>query len=595
MIRTHIKTWFIAGSCVLLQPLVEANEAVALIRQQADAWRAEHRTIDLHQHIDCTPEHLARTVKIMDAVGLGLGVNLSGGTVTRGQDGGPSEFERNKHLADTLYPGRFVQYMNLDYSGWDQPDFAEQAARQIEEGHRLGAAGFKEYKRLGLYLRDGAGRLIKVDDPKLDLMWRRCGELHMPVSIHVADPKAFWLPYDERNERWRELKDHKGWWFGDTNKFPPWKTLLESLNRVITRHPETTFVCVHFANNAEELEWVDASLSRYPNMRVDLAARIPEIGRHNPDQVRRLFLKHQDQIFFGTDFQVYDRLILGSSGNEPPPSDADAEVFFAKEWRWLETRDRNWEHMTPIQGDWRISSIGLPTSVLRKVYFDNARKLLARSLPTPVVQARRLSRDLDLEGHFDDPLWQTARPVQIEQSARDGTVRPELSTAVRALWSAQCLYLAYECPFTRLTVFQPPQSARKRFDLSRDGVSLWDRDVVEAFIGTDVERPRRYAEFEVAPTNERLDLMVVNLPAKDFEWTAHFQSVVKVDTKAKVWKCELRIPLSALAETLPATGTRWRLNLLRRDCANHAALAWSTPLSPTFHVPEKFGVLEFVE
>ena len=595
MLRTDIMTWLIVGSCALQPRPAAANENVAQTRLQADAWRAEHRIIDLHQHIDCTPEHLPRAVKIMDAAGLGVVVNLSGGTVTRGKDGAPSEFEQNKRLADTLYPGRFVHYMNLDYSGWDQPDFAEQAARQIDEGHRLGAAGFKEYKRLGLFLRDGAGQLMKVDDPRLDLMWRRCGELHMPVSIHVADPKAFWLPYDNRNERWRELEDHKSWWFGDTNKFPPWKALLESLNRVIARHPETTFVCVHFANNAEELEWVDASLSRYPNMRADLAARIPEIGRHRPELVRRLFLKHQDRIFFATDFQVYDRLILGSSGNEPPPTDADAEVFFAKEWRWLETRDRNWEHMTPIQGDWKISSIGLPAAVLRKVYFDNARKLLAGALPPPVLKARRLSQNLDLEGHFDDALWQTAKPVRIEQSARDGTVRPELSATVRALWSPENLYLAYECPFTRLTVFQPPQSGRKRFDLTKDGVSLWDRDVVEAFIATDAEKPRHYAEFQVAPTNEQLDLMVVNLPEKDFEWTSHFQSVVKVDTKARMWKCEMRIPLSALSATPPAAGTHWRVNLLHRDCANHASLAWSPPLSSTFHVPEKFGVLEFVE
>src|SRR5437667_10652930 len=110
-------------------------------------------------------------------------------------------------------------------------------------------------------------------------------------------------------------------------------------------------------------------------MMVDLAARIPEIGRHDPEKVRRLFLKYQDRILVATDFQVYDRLTLGSSGQEPPPTDADAEVFFAKEWRWLETRDRNWAHMTPIQGNWTISSIGLPEMALRKIYFDNARKL----------------------------------------------------------------------------------------------------------------------------------------------------------------------------------------------------------------------------
>jgi len=572
-----------------------AEDDLQAARQAANAWRAEHRIIDLHQHVDCTTQHLARAIKIMDAVGLGLAVNLSGATVTPGKDGGPSQFERNQRLMDALYPGRFLQYLSLDYKGWDQPDFAQQAVKQIEEGRRLGAAGFKEFKRLGLGVRDGAGKLIAIDDPKLDPMWERCGELNMPVSIHVADPKAFWLPYDDQNERWKELKDHKSWWFGDNNKFPPWKELLESLNRVIARHPRTTFVCVHFANNAEEPDWVEAALDRYPNMMADLAARIPEVGRHDPERVRRLFLKHQDRILFGTDFMVYDKLILGSSGNEPPPTDADAEVFFAKEWRWLETRDQDWAHMTPIQGDWTISSIGLPTSVLRKIYFDNARKLLARSLPLPVLRARRISQDFELNAGLEHSLWQTAQAGRLDQSTRDGAARPELSTSVRALWSSKHLYLACECPFTRLTVFDPPQLDRERLDLNKEGVSLWDRDVVEAFIAADPENRGRYAEFEVAPTNERLDVMIADPRTKDFEWASQFQSLVKVDTEAKVWKCVLRIPLAALSETRPAAGTRWRFNFVRRDCANRTALAWSPTLSSTYHVPERFGTLEFVE
>ena len=560
----------------------------------AKNWRTEHRIIDLHQHIDCTPEHLARAVKIMDAAGLGIGINLSGGTVTRGKDGSPSEFETNKKITDELSPGRFIEYMNLDYANWDQPDFSAQAVKQVEEGHRLGAGGFKEFKRLGLYLRDGKGALIKVDDPKLDAMWERLGELHMPVSIHVADPKAFWLPYDEHNERWKELKDHKSWWFGDTNKFPPWKSLLESLNRVIARHPKTTFVCVHFANNAEEPDWVEAALSRYPNMMADLAARIPEIGRHDPAKIRKLFLKYQDRILFATDFQVYDRLILGSSGNEPAPTDADAEVFYAKEWRWLETRDRNWAHMTPIQGDWTISSIGLPDSVLRKVYFDNARKLLARSMPTPVLSARHISQDFELNDCLGSPLWRTAMPVRLEQASRDGTARPEVSTTVRALWSEQFLYLAFECPFTHLTVFEPA-AAGKRFNLEKEGVSLWDCDVVEAFIGSDSANPKHYAEFEVAPTNEKLDLMVVNLPEKDFGWNSQWQTATKVDERARVWICEMRIPLASLSAAKPARGTRWRANFYRADRAQHAALAWNPTLEGSFHAPERFGVVQFTE
>ena len=352
----------------------------AAVRREAAAWRAGHLLIDLHEHIDPIPEHLARAVAIQDSVGIGLAVNLSGGTVTK-NGANPSEFEQTKALTDRLYPGRFLEYVNLDYADWDKPDFSARAVKQIEEGYRLGAAGLKEYKRLGLYLRDRSGKLIRVDDPKLDPVWKRCGELGMPVSIHTADPRAFWLPFDPSNERWEELKDHQGWWFGNPARYPAREELLAELDRVIERHPETSFVSVHFANNSEDLAWVDASLDRHPNMMADLAARIPEIGRHDPDEVRRLFLKHQDRILFATDFQVYDRLTLGSGGNGPPPTNTEAKDFFDKHWRWLETRDKNFPHMTPIQGNWTISGIGLPASVLRKIYFENAKKLLARSLP----------------------------------------------------------------------------------------------------------------------------------------------------------------------------------------------------------------------
>ena len=367
--------------------VARATDDAAAVRREADAWRAQHLLIDLHEHIDKAPEHLATAVRVMDAVGIGVAVNLSGGVVTRGKSkpaavASPSELEETKRTADALHPGRFLQYMNLDYTDWNEADFAARAVKQVEEGHRLGAAGFKEYKRLGLYLKDKSGKLIAVDDPKLDPMWKRLGELGMPVSIHVADPKAFWLPYDEKNERWTELKDHKSWWFGDAAKFPPHQALLDALDRVIARHPETTFVCVHFANDPEDLAWVDERLDARKNMMADLAARIPEIGRRDPEVVRRLFVKHQDRILFATDFQVYDRLTLGSGGSGPSPTADDAIVFFQKHWRWLETSDRNFAHMTPIQGDWTISGILLPAPVLRKIYFDNARKLLARSLPT---------------------------------------------------------------------------------------------------------------------------------------------------------------------------------------------------------------------
>jgi len=548
----------------------------------AESWRGELRTIDLHVHIGGSAAHIDRAVSIMDAVGLGVAVNLSGGTVTRGGEA-PSALERNVAFFEERAPGRFVQYMSLDYAGWDEDGFGERAAAQIDEGVRLGAAGLKEYKRLGLYLRDGAGKLIAVDDPELDPVWRRCGELGMPVSIHVSDPKAFWEPFEPSNERWEELKDHESWWFGDPEKYPSREALLEARNRVIERHPQTTFLCVHFGNNPEDVAQVGRWLDRYPNMIVDLAARVPELGRHDPELLRALFTRHQDRILFGTDFMVYDQLILGSGGSGPPPTDEDAVDFYRKTWRWMETDDRDFEHMTPIQGDWTIDAIGLPDAILRKVYFDNARRLLARSLPAPVAGAYRIDEDFDLR--LDHPAWERARPTWIESEAAGGAVRLELSTEVRLLWSEDHLYLRYECPFTELTVFDtaPPPDER---------AGLWDRDVVEAFIGAWPDEPGRYVELEVAPTGEQLDLLI-DLPDKDLAWSSRFTNRTEVDEEAGRWTTALRIPLRAFDAPAPGVGTRWRMNLYRCDRANRAFLCWRPVLGGSFHAPERFGVLEF--
>ena len=552
-----------------------------------EQWRQEHRIIDLHQHVNGTEEHVRRWLRIMDRVGVGVGVNLSGGTVTA-KPGELSAFERTQVLTERLAPGRAVLYFNLDYTGWDQPGFAERAIEQVNRAHALGAAGLKEYKRLGLFLRDQQGQLIRIDDSRLDGVWKRCGELGLPVSIHVADPKAFWLPYTAQNERWKELKDHRSWWFGDPKQFPTREKLLEALDRVIRRHPKTTFVCVHFANNAEDLAWVDRKLTEHPNMHADLAARIPELGRHDPEALRQLFTRHQDRILFATDFQVYEKLILGSSGDAEKPTDEDASTFFAKEWRWLETRDRNWPHMTPIQGDWSISAIGLPPEVLRKIYFDNARRLLVRSLPFTTVRAHRITRDFKPDGRLREREWSRATPFRLEQEAVDGRARPEISTTCRVLWSDRFLYLAYECPFTEITDFGKARSGER---VSKEG-SLWDKDVVEFFCAPDPSQLNHYTEYEWAPNNEALDLRL-RRPESDFAWSSGMEWQVRVDRGRKVWTSEVRIPLSALSEATPKVGTRWRANLYRIDRAHRAFLASNPLLSGSFHTPERFGWLEF--
>src|SRR4030095_14608826 len=115
LLRLAFVTGFSAIQSPFIQAATSTNDESLLAARQATEWRAAHRTIDLHQHIDATTQHVARAIKIMDAVGIGVGVDLTAGTVTPGKDGGPTEFERAKKLMDTLYPGRFLHYMNLDY------------------------------------------------------------------------------------------------------------------------------------------------------------------------------------------------------------------------------------------------------------------------------------------------------------------------------------------------------------------------------------------------------------------------------------------------------------------------------------------------
>jgi len=360
------------------------------------------------------------------------------------------------------------------------------------------------------------------------------------------------------------------------------------LERVISRHTNTTFVCVHFANNSEDIDWVDRQLGLHPNMNADLAARIPELGRHDPEKLRQLFVKYQDRIFFATDFQVYQKLILGSSGDGEEPSDDDALTFFHKEWRWLETRDRDWAHMTPIQGDWTINAIGLPSEVLRKVYFDNARRLLVRSLPMNRLKAHRIERDFVPDGQLNEKEWAAATPFFLEQQTENGQAHPDLTTACRALWSERFFYLSYECPYTELTDYGPPQATER----IKGPIALWDKDVVELFVAPDPGQLNHYTEYEWAPNNEAVDLRLKR-PESDFAWSSGMEWQVRVDAGRKIWTCEVRIPLSSLNSTPPGLGTHWRANVYRIDRAHKVFLASNPTLNGSFHTPERFGWLDF--
>jgi len=336
------------------------------------SWRRTVPIIDVHGHINS--DVVEKTVAAMDANFLSRIVNL-----TAGQNA--VEFAQAKKAFEEKGKGRFILYVNDPYLNFpiEDPEFGSKVAATVEECVQLGAKGLKISKTLGLYWKDKDGKAVPIDDPRLEPMWQACARLQIPVSIHSGDPAAFWLPVDEKNERYDELREHPNWAFGG-DAFPPRGEILKQLESVVRSHPDVTFVGVHFGNDPEDVDHVASLLERYPNFNVDLAARIPEIGRQKPEKLRKMFLKFQDRILFGTDFMVSSSgYILGAGPRLS--SEAEVKKFFDSHWRFLETNARQMEHPTPIQGRWKIDAIGLPPAVLEKIYYRNAERIILKAPP----------------------------------------------------------------------------------------------------------------------------------------------------------------------------------------------------------------------
>jgi predicted TIM-barrel fold metal-dependent hydrolase len=269
---------------------------------------------------------------------------------------------------DASHAGRFLTFTEPWWSRASDPGYASFQAAEIERAHRAGARGLKVLKTLGLYLRDRTGALVTVDDPRFDPMWETCAALKLPVAIHVADPEAFFTPIDRFNERYEELSHHPDWSFHGRD-FPTFQALIEARDRLYARHPRTRWVALHVGHHAEDLADVARMLDRFPQVSVDIGARIGELGRQ-PRASRRFFDRYQDRILFGTD--------AVPNGHETPQQ-VFGDLLYEIYYRFLETEDEYFDYAPapiPPQGRWRIYGIGLPEAILKQVYHDNAARLL---------------------------------------------------------------------------------------------------------------------------------------------------------------------------------------------------------------------------
>ena len=338
------------------------NPASTLVVPQHPAYKAKFPFIDVHSHQGNVPgQNIHELYSEMDSLDMKIMINLSGKGYkeTNARNG---EFDVNDHSYlvrsfDNIKkagPQRLMLFTNISFVGFGEAGWTDKTVRELENDVKAGACGLKIYKDLGLDFKDEKGKFIAVDDPRLDAIWDKCGELHIPVLIHTADPKSFWDPVDEHNERWLEVTTHPDRSYYNKG-LPSWDSLMAQQHRMFKKHPNTIFIAAHLDWHGNNLAALGKLLDDMPNVYTEFGAVIAELGRQ-PRAAKAFFTKYQDRILFGKD------------------SWAPAE--YATYFRVLETEDEYFPYHKKYHAFWAMYGMGLPDDILKKIYYKNALKII---------------------------------------------------------------------------------------------------------------------------------------------------------------------------------------------------------------------------
>ncbi len=318
-----------------------------LVVPQHPVPRAKFPVIDIHSHqpTPISSDELARVIEGMDENNLRILVNLSGASGDRLREGVDA-------VRRSSYRDRMVLFANVNFREPVVRGFGTRAAKQLESDLKAGAVGLKIFKDLGMFMRKADGSRLHVDDPELDPIWEMCAQQNVPVLIHVAEPQAFFDPLDYTNERWLELALYPDRRHQEGVRF---EELMTERNNMIKRHPRTRYILAHFGWHGNDLARAGKLLDANANIYFDVAAVLYDFGRQ-PRAAHDFFVKYQDRILFGKDSYQPDE--------------------YPYYWRVFETSDEYFDYYRDYHAFWKLYGIGLPDPVLRKLYYQNALKIV---------------------------------------------------------------------------------------------------------------------------------------------------------------------------------------------------------------------------
>jgi predicted TIM-barrel fold metal-dependent hydrolase len=320
-----------------------------LVVPQHPVPRAKFPVVDIHGHPPplVSEDAIGPVVAAMDPINVQVMVNASGASGERLQ-------QQVAAIRASRHKDRFAMFTNITFRDVG-PGFGAKAAAQLEADIKAGALGLGEImKGFGLTVRKTDGSRLKLDDPELDPIWQTAARLNIPVFIHTADPAEFFQPMDYQNERWLEMALYPDRRYFDRSRFPSFEELMGERDRLLARHPKTTFVLAHLGWHAQDLGRLAAMMDRLPNIHAEVGAVLYDIGRQ-PRSAHAFFTKYQDRLLFGKDsFQP------------------DEYPYY---WRVFETNDEYFDYYRDYHAFWKLYGMGLPDAVLRKVYYENARRV----------------------------------------------------------------------------------------------------------------------------------------------------------------------------------------------------------------------------